>query len=142
MNQPNRYLEARKKLSLKQIEVAEKVGLEQSIISKVENGKAQKLYDELVDFYVSKGIDKEWLLETFDSEESEWKTKYEESQKEVSSLKDELLQVRRELSEIKDRFIAFQELAFQKMNGIEMGKPNASRSLAILPNKKVASLLA
>ncbi len=126
MYQADNYVLARQKLGLNQSEVAEKLGLKQSIISRIENGKAQKLYKELIDFYVENGIDENLLTQKSENTEvsKEKEEEFEKIKKENSFLMRELLEVRRELSKAKDKVIELQDDIISKFSNStpELGK--------------------
>lgn len=130
MYQGINYLLARQKLGLNQKEVAKKVGLKQSIISNIENGKAQKLYKELIDFYVSQGIDKNTLIQESESVELESmqletneveKIKNENTSllRENYSLAKELAEARKELSNL------YKNIVMNNLK-VDLGKRKAS----------------
>ena len=130
MYQGNNYLLARQKLGFSQKEVAEIVGLKQSIISNIENGKSQKLYKEVIEFYVSKGIDENLLIQKLENEVEPKsiikENEVEKIKEENSFLMRELLEVRRELSKAKDRVIQLQDDIIGKFSSSELGKHKAS----------------
>ena len=124
MYQEDNYVIARQKLGFSQKEVANKIGLKQSIISKIENGKSQKLYKELIDFYVENGIDENLLIQQSETISNKKEEEIEKIKEEVSFLMRELLEVRRELSKAKDKVIQLQDDLIDKFSNSnqELGK--------------------
>jgi len=60
---PERLKEARKRLSLNQIQIASDLDIQQKSISDIENGKIQNIPNTYIYYFYKKGISLEWLYD-------------------------------------------------------------------------------
>ena len=97
---------------------------------------------ELTENFKNQNNINELEFQKIKSENEKLKQENAEIKKKNSFLSQEMQGIKKELSDMKDRFINFQEMAFQeialykkKMDNVELGKGKASRKNAMLQNE-------
>ncbi|WP_291727837.1 hypothetical protein [Bernardetia sp.] len=129
MNQALRLKETRKFLRENQEEFAENTQNSVGTISLIERGKVKTINEGIINYVRQKGISSEWLLfgegEMLKSElsdNSEWKTKFKESEKEKEYYKEKVSKLEKTIIDIQSKMNIMYGFLLQNSDKLDLSK--------------------